>query len=119
MLQRSVPQFKNVPKHQSVQRDLAVVVAEQVSHAQLMAAIEAAVSPDMLRQVVLFDVYRPKSVKGAEAAPATGLAVGEKSLAVRLTLGSGEATLTDAEIEAAVAAVVAKLAEQTGAKLRV
>ncbi|MBX9936866.1 MAG: phenylalanine--tRNA ligase subunit beta [Burkholderiaceae bacterium] len=119
VLQRSVPQFKTVPKHQSVQRDLAVVVAEQVSHAQLMAAIEAAVSPDMLRQAVLFDVYRPKPVKGAEAAPATGLAVGEKSLAVRLTLGSGEATLTDAEIEAAVAAVVAQLAEQTGAKLRV
>ena len=31
----------------------------------------------------------------------------------------GEATLTDAEIDAAVQSVLARLAEQTGAKLRV
>jgi hypothetical protein len=35
---------------------------------------------------------------------------GEKSLAVRLTLGSDDRTLTDEQIEAAVQAVVAQLA---------
>ena len=119
VLQRQVPQFQTVPKHQSVERDLAVVVAERVTHAQLMAAIRSAVPETLLRDAVLFDVYRPKPVKGADVAPATGLAPGEKSLAVRLTLGSGEVTLTEAEIDAAVQAVVAQLAAQTGARLRV
>ena len=119
VLQRVVPQFKAVPKHQSVERDLAVVVAESVTHAQLMAAIHSAVPEALLRDAVLFDVYRPKPVKGADAAPTTGLAPGEKSLAVRLTLGSGEVTLTEADIDAAVQAVVAQLAAQTGARLRV
>ena len=119
VLQRVVPEFKTVPKHQSVERDLAVVVAESVTHAQIMAAIGAALPGTLLRHAVLFDVYRAKPPKGADAAPATGLALGEKSLAVRLTLGSGEVTLTDAEIDAAVQAVVATLAADTGAKLRV
>ena len=119
VLQRQVPRFQAVPKHQSVERDLAVVVAESVTHAQLMAAIHSAVPEALLRDAVLFDVYRPKPVKGADAAPTTGLAPGEKSLAVRLTLGSGEVTLTEADIDAAVQAVVAQLAAQTGARLRV
>lgn len=77
VLQRVVPRFQAVPKHQSVERDLAVVVAERVTHAQLMAAIRSAVPETLLRDAVLFDVYRPKPVKGADVAPATGLAPGE------------------------------------------
>ncbi len=113
VLQRPVPQFRAVAKHQAVERDLAVVVAERVTHAELMAAIESAVPAATLRAAVLFDVYRPK------AGAAGGLAVGEKSLAVRLTLGSDAASLTEAEIEAAVQAVVAQLSARTGARLRV
>jgi phenylalanyl-tRNA synthetase beta chain len=66
----------------------------------------------LLRGAVLFDIYRPK------AESAGGLAVGEKSLAVRLTLHSDEATLTDAQIEAAMAAVVQQLTAQVAARLR-
>ncbi len=113
VLQRPVPEFRPVAKHQAVERDLAVVVAESVTHAALMAAIEAAVPPSTLRGAVLFDVYRPK------AGAAGGLAEGEKSLAVRLTLGSDAASLTEAEIEAAVQAVVEQLTARTGARLRV
>ena len=42
----------------------------------------------------------------------------QKSLAVRLTLASDTASLTEAEIDAAVQAVVTQLVERTGAKLR-
>ena len=99
---------------------LALFPVPRPEHAaQLMAAIHSAVPEALLRDAVLFDVYRPKPVKGADAAPTTGLAPGEKSLAVRLTLGSGEVTLTEADIDAAVQAVVAQLAAQTGARLRV
>jgi phenylalanyl-tRNA synthetase beta chain len=85
-----------------------------------MAAIESAVPGTLLRSAVLFDVYRPKAAKpGEESTPSAGVAAGEKSLAVRLTLGSGDASLTEAEIEAAVQAVVAQLVARTGGRLRV
>jgi phenylalanyl-tRNA synthetase beta chain len=109
---RTVPVAQAVAKHQSVERDMAVIVQEQVTHGQLMAAIHAAPTQGLLRGAVLFDIYRPK------AESAGGLAVGEKSLAVRLTLHSDEATLTDAQIEAAMAAVVQQLTAQVAARLR-
>ncbi len=116
---RAVPRFKPVSKHQSVERDLAVVVAESVTHADIMASVRAALPGPLLRDAVLFDVYRPKPVKnGAVAEGAPGLAAGEKSLAVRLTLG-GDANLTDTEIDTAMQAVLARLVEQVGARLRV
>ncbi len=119
VLQRAVPAFKPVAKHQAVERDIALVVAEKVTHAALLAAVHAAPTAGLLRDAVLFDVYRPKPVKGAEHLPAVGgLAEGEKSLAVRLTLNSDEATLTDEQIEAAVQAVIEQLGRQVGARLR-
>ena len=42
----------------------------------------------------------------------------EKSLAVRLTLASAEATLTDEQIDGAVKAVVDRIAAQLGGRLR-
>ena len=42
VLQRDVPAFQPVAKHQPVERDIAVIVAEAVTHAALMAAIWAA-----------------------------------------------------------------------------
>ncbi|MGH8784850.1 MAG: phenylalanine--tRNA ligase subunit beta [Cupriavidus necator] len=119
VLQRAVPAFKPVAKHQAVERDIALVVAEKVTHAALLAAVHAAATGGLLRDATLFDVYRPKPAKGAEhLAAAGGLAEGEKSLAVRLTLNSDEATLTEEQIEAAVQAVVEQLARQVGARLR-
>ena len=90
VIARMVPVAKSVAKHQPVERDIAVIVNEQVTHAQLMKAIHTAPTEGLLRDVVLFDIYRPK------ADSTGGLAVGEKSLAVRLSLHSDEATLTEA-----------------------
>ena len=112
LTQRPVPAAQPVTKLQSVERDIAVIVNEQVSHAQLMHAIYSAPTQGLLRNAVLFDIYRPK------AELVGGLAVGEKSLAVRLTLLSDEATLTDAQIEAVMAAVMAQLTQHLAARLR-
>ena len=112
VIQRSVPVAQPVAKLQAVERDIAVIVREQVTHAQLMQAIHSAPTQGWLRHAVLFDVYRPK----AEASG--GLAVGEKSLAVRLRLHSDEGTLTDAQIETAMNAVMASLSAQVAARLR-
>ena len=111
VLQRTVPSFQNVSRFQAVERDIAVIVNESVTHAALMQAIHEAPTQGLLRDALLFDVYRPKQA-------AAGLSEGEKSLAVRLTLNSDEATLTDAQIESAMQAIVEQLARDVGARLR-
>ncbi|WP_397535245.1 hypothetical protein, partial [Roseateles sp.] len=63
------------------------------------------------RSAKLFDVFKP-------AQPTGELQAGERSLAVRLELLDEAATLTDERIEQAVAAVIARLRADLGAKLR-
>ncbi len=113
VLAREVPRFKAVPKFQAVERDIAVLVDESVKHDALMAAIWAAPVDGVLRDALLFDIYRPKTTEAAAGQTA------EKSMAVRLTLNTRDETaLTEAQIESAVAAVVATLAEKIGARQR-
>ncbi|MBK7004448.1 MAG: phenylalanine--tRNA ligase subunit beta [Burkholderiales bacterium] len=115
VLQRVVPAFKAVPKLQAVQRDIAVVVADSVTHAALMSAVWAAPTNGLLRDAQLFDVYRPKPSK-SEVVQAGDT---DRSLAVRLTLQNDEATLADEQIEATVKAVVDQLVARVGARQRV
>jgi len=89
----------------AVERDLAVVVGDDVPAGAVEAVIRGAAGP-MLRDVRLFDRYRGAPL-GAE----------ESSLAYRLRLQAGR-TLTEAEIEAIVEGVVAALGERLGARLR-
>jgi phenylalanyl-tRNA synthetase beta chain len=110
-LYRSVPQSRGVAKFPNVERDIAVIVKDSVTHAQLMAAVHGAKTQGLLRHAVLFDVYRPKAESNA-------MAMNEKSLAVRLTLNSDDATLNDAQIETVVQAVIAELTTQLAARLR-
>lgn len=116
VLQRRVAEFKPVAKLQPVQRDIAVVVADDVTYAALMAAIWAAPTAGLLRDAQLFDVYRPKIAK--DAAPAADGAT-DRSLAVRLTLNSDENTLSEEQIESAVKAIVDQLTVSLGARQRV
>ncbi len=118
VLAREVPKFQAVAKHQAVERDIAVVVKETVTHAQVMAAVAAGVQGGILRNTVLFDVFRPKKLKAGEEAAPGSLAQDEKSLAVRLTLGRDDAALTDVEIDAAMQGAIAALQSQVAARLR-
>lgn len=103
---QSVP----VSKYQSVERDLAVVLDDAQSWAQVQHAVSAA-RAQYVQQVELFDVYRPReTVQGMQAH--------EKSLAVRLLLNNPQATLTEAEIQQDVDAVLLALQQQCGARLR-
>ena len=107
VLQRQVPVAQGVAKFQAVERDIAVVVAEKVTHAELMAAVHAAPTAGLLRSAVLFDVFRPQATQGVE-----------KSLAVRLVLNSDDASLTDVQIESTVKAVLDHLGLKLSARLR-
>jgi len=111
VLARQPAAFEPVPRFQPVERDLAVVVTDSVAHDALMAAVRAADTGGLLQDAMLFDLYKPQQAQG-------GLAANEKSLAVRLTLASPAATLTDEQIEAAVKAVVDSVAARTGGRLR-
>ncbi|WP_210546614.1 phenylalanine--tRNA ligase subunit beta [Rhodoferax sp. PAMC 29310] len=116
ILQRAVPVFKPVARHQAVERDISILVAEGVTHSDVMAAIWSAPTAGLLRDANLFDIYRPKPAQeAAESAPRST----EKSLAVRLTLNSGDATLAEGQIEGAVDAVVSFLVAKAAARQRV
>ena len=108
---RQIPVFESVPKFQPVQRDIAVIVADSVTYADVMDAVFSADTGGLLRDASLFDVYKPKQASA-------GLAAQEKSLAVRLTLASAEATLTDEQVEVAVKAVVDRIGSRLGGRLR-
>ncbi|MDM0034023.1 phenylalanine--tRNA ligase subunit beta [Variovorax sp. J22P271] len=114
---RPVPVAQPVPKQQPVERDLALVVAEAVTHDALMGAIRAASDASLLRDLALFDIYRP-TVGRDGAVAGGGLAAGEKSMAVRLGFNSDSA-LTDEQVEAAVRKIIDQLGARLGARLRV
>ena len=90
---------------QSVQRDFAFVVKEEVAAGDILRAAKKA-DDKLVQKVELFDVYQGK-----------GLAEDEKSLAISITLQAMDRTLTDKEIEAVATQVIAN-AEKNGAKLR-
>ena len=101
-----VPTFTPIPRFPHVERDIAVIVDEEVPAADVAAAIRES-GGDVVRAVRLFDVYR-----GDPVPP------GSKSLAYRLRLQAADRTLTDAEANAVRDAVAAALARRLGARLR-
>lgn len=108
---RAVPVSQPVPRMQSVFRDLAVVVGDQVTHDALMAAVNETATDGLVRGARLFDIYKPKT-------PVAGMEAHERSLAIRVELRDDEQTLTDDRVDAAMAAVLARLAAQVGARVR-
>jgi len=91
---------------QPVERDFAFVVERNVKAADLLRAAQAA-DRKLIASVSLFDVY-----EGA------GIAPGKKSIAIAVTLQPRDKTMTDAEIEALAAKIVAEVGKRTGGVLR-
>jgi len=92
--------------YQAVERDFAFVVDAEVSAEKLLRAARGA-DKSLVADVSLFDVYA-----GAN------LGAGKKSIAIAVVLQPTERTLTDAEIEAASAKIVAAVQKATGGMLR-
>ncbi len=101
-----LPAFKELSRFPEVRRDLALVVKAEVPAEQLMAAMRSAAG-EFLTQIRLFDVYQGKGVEE-----------GCKSLAVGLTWQHPSRTLTDDEVSAATQAILAVLADNFAATLR-
>ncbi len=90
----------------AVERDLAFVVEKAVPAVDLVKAAQAA-ERNLVAAVQVFDVYEGQ-----------GVPPGRKSVAIAITLQPRDRTLTDAEIEAIIAKIVAEAAKKTGATLR-
>ncbi len=95
-----------VPRYPAALRDVAVVVAEEVSAERVEAEIRAA-GGELLRGVRLFDLYR------GEAIPA-----GTRSLAYALTYQANDRTLTDKEVERAHREIQDRLRRVLKAQIR-
>jgi phenylalanyl-tRNA synthetase beta chain len=102
----TVPVAKNVSKFPRIRRDIAVVVGDEISAADLVAAVESA-APDLIQSVKIFDVYRGQ-----------GIEAGLKSVALGLILQETSRTLTDDDADAAKSAAVRKLQQEFAAVLR-
>jgi phenylalanyl-tRNA synthetase beta chain len=89
-----------------VRRDFAFVLDAQVPAGEV---VRAAASADrkLIADVRVFDLFEGKS-----------LGAGKKSLALEVTLQPREKTLTDEEIEAVAARVVAEVKKATGGDIR-
>jgi phenylalanyl-tRNA synthetase beta chain len=102
----SVPQGREISRFPQVRRDLALVIPENVTFGALRERVVLSGSGS-LRNVRVFDVYR-----GA------GIEKGRKSIALGLIFQDISRTLTDDEVDRAVAAVVADLRENLDARIR-
>jgi len=106
LLARAVPKAGSLSRYPSVRRDLAFVVAEATPWAAVSATVRQAAGPS-LRDLLLFDRYAGRGVE-----------TGFKSLAMGLILQEESRTLTEHDVDAAVAAVIAALQQEHGAVIR-
>ena len=101
--------FREIERFPSVTRDIAMIVPEKLSHAEIMATIEGAREP-LLATIELFDLFRGKEEKG--------LGAGKKSLAYTLTYRDKNRTLTNDEITVVHAKIRERLQRELGVELR-
>ncbi len=101
-----IPEAVSLSKFPANRRDIALVVDQEIASGDILATCRAA-GGELLRDAKLFDVY-----------VGPGVEQGKKSLAIALTLQSGERTLEEAEIAAAVNAIVQAVAASYSAVLR-
>lgn len=102
---RVKPLLELIP-FQPVERDFAFVVARGVAAGDMVKAA-AGVDRKLITGVNVFDLYE-----------GPGIDADKKSVALSVTLQPREKTLTDAEIDAVAAKIVAEVTKKTGAVLR-
>lgn len=101
------PRFREISKFPAIRRDIAIVVDNLVTAAQVEGCVISA-SGDCLQDLCIFDVYSGE-----------GVVEGRKSLALGLILQDLSRTLQDEEVDTIVTRVVAKLTQTLGAALRI
>jgi phenylalanyl-tRNA synthetase beta chain len=91
---------------QPVSRDFAFIVDRKVAAGDIVRSAQS-IDKKLIASVTVFDVYEGK-----------GIDDGKKSIAIAVTLQPREKTLTDQEIDAVAAKIVAEVTKKTGGVLR-
>ncbi|CAA6814876.1 MAG: Phenylalanyl-tRNA synthetase beta chain (EC [uncultured Thiotrichaceae bacterium] len=102
-----IPVYKKVSAYPAIQRDLALLVSDDVQFSQLEEVLKKSEIVQLI-DYHLFDSYVGQ-----------GVPKGHKSLAMNLTFQDVERTLEEAEINSLIEKLVNLLAKQTGASLRI
>ncbi|HEU4725841.1 MAG TPA: phenylalanine--tRNA ligase subunit beta, partial [Candidatus Eisenbacteria bacterium] len=103
----AIRRYREIPRFPASKRDLAVLLSRHdVTHEDLLRAIRESGGP-LLAQARLFDLYQ---MGKEENAP--------RSLAFALEFRAPDRTLTDAEVDGAVATITKTLDQRFGATLR-
>jgi Phenylalanyl-tRNA synthetase beta subunit len=98
--------YRELGKFPAISRDIAMIVAEDVSHEKISDVIFHPTEP-LLERVEFFDLFA-----------GTEIGEGKKSLAYRLTYRDRSRTLTSEEVNAAHAKIRERLRSDLGAELR-
>lgn len=106
LVKRNKVGFKELPKFPEVRRDLALLLDEKVTYAELRAAALKS-AKKLLKNVSLFDVYRGDKIPE-----------GKKQYALSFTLQDPEKTLTDQDVEKVMDNLLKTFQNNFGAQLR-
>ena len=106
LVKRNKIRYKELPKFPEVRRDLAILLDESVSYADLRKSAFR-VGKKLLKQVGLFDVYRGDKI-----------AEGKKQYALSFVLQDLEKTLTDNDVERVMSKLLSTFQNEFGATLR-
>ena len=106
LVKRNKVAFKEMPKFPEVRRDLALLLDESVSYADLRAAAFKN-AKKLLKQVGLFDVYRGEKIPE-----------GKKQYAMSFVIQDLEKTLTDQDTERVMEKLLSMFCKDFGAQLR-
>ena len=106
LIKRNKIKYSELPKFPEVRRDLALLLDESVSYADLRKSA-LRVGKKLLKQVGLFDVYRGDKI-----------AEGKKQYALSFVLQDLEKTLTDNDVERVMSKLLATFQNEFGATLR-
>ncbi|MBQ2725276.1 MAG: phenylalanine--tRNA ligase subunit beta, partial [Clostridia bacterium] len=97
--------YVSIPKHPAIERDFSFVCGEEVEAGAVAEVIKAA--SKKVSSVELFDIYRGPQI-----------GEGKKSMSYAVMLRAADRTLTDAEADEAVTAILDALKEKLGITLR-
>jgi phenylalanyl-tRNA synthetase beta chain len=104
--QLKLPRHAGISRFPFVRRDLAFVMDAAIPVGDVLAALQQSAAP-IVFDLALFDQYRGR-----------GIAEDQKSLAFRVVMQDTQRTLTDAEVEDAVAKLADAVIRQFNATLR-
>lgn len=102
----SVPTYAGISRYPEVDRDLAFLVSAKICASELETAIAGAAGEN-LKKLKVFDIYSGEGIDSER-----------KSIAFNLTFQHSSRTLTEEEVNSAVAAVVKRMEGDFNAALR-